>query len=324
MYNVEELKKKVLNGELIGKEEALFLAEEAPLNELTEAANEIRKHFCKNKFDICTIINGKSGKCSENCKFCAQSSFYNTKINEYSLLDSKSIVKEAKYNDERGVLRFSIVTSGRKLSDKEVDSVCESIREIGKNTSVSICGSFGLLSEEQYKKLKEAGLTRVHNNLETSKRNFKNVCTTHTFEEKIQAIKNAQNAGLNVCSGGIMGLGETMEDRIDMVLTLRELGVLSIPVNMLNPIKGTPFENNKLLTNDEMCRIVAVFRFLIPNAAIRLAGGRGLLEDKGESCFLSGANAAISGDMLTTSGITIKEDMELLEKIGYKPELLNE
>lgn len=322
MYNVEELKKKVLNGELIGKEEALFLAEEAPLDELTEAANEIRKHFCKNKFDICTIINGKSGKCSENCKFCAQSSFYNTKINEYSLLDSKSIVKEAKYNDERGVLRFSIVTSGRKLSDKEVDSVCESIREIGKNTSVSICGSFGLLSEEQYKKLKEAGLTRVHNNLETSKRNFKNVCTTHTFEEKIQAIKNAKNAGLNVCSGGIMGLGETMEDRIDMVLTLRELGVLSIPVNMLNPIKETPFENNKLLTNDEMCRIVAVFRFLIPNAAIRLAGGRGLLEDKGEKCFLSGANAAISGDMLTTSGITIKEDMDLLEKIGYKPELL--
>lgn len=322
MYNLEELKKKVLNGELIGKEEGLFLAEEAPLKELTEAANEIRKHFCENKFDICTIINGKSGKCSENCKFCAQSSFYNTKINEYSLLDSEAIVKEAKYNDERGVLRFSIVTSGRKLSDKEVDSVCESIREIGKNTSVSICGSFGLLSEEQYKKLKEAGLTRVHNNLETSKRNFKNVCTTHTFEEKIQAIKNAKNAGLNVCSGGIMGLGETMEDRIDMVLTLRELGVLSIPVNMLNPIKGTPFENNKLLTNDEMCRIVAVFRFLIPNAAIRLAGGRGLLEDKGEKCFLSGANAAISGDMLTTSGITIKEDMDLLEKIGYKPELL--
>lgn len=322
MYNVEELKKKVLNGELIGKEEGLFLAEEAPLKELTEAANEIRKHFCENKFDICTIINGKSGKCSENCKFCAQSSFYNTKINEYSLLDSEAIVKEAKYNDERGVLRFSIVTSGRKLSDKEVDSVCESIREIGKNTSVSICGSFGLLSEEQYKKLKEAGLTRVHNNLETSKRNFKNVCTTHTFEEKIQAIKNAKNAGLNVCSGGIMGLGETMEDRIDMVLTLRELGVLSIPVNMLNPIKGTPFENNKLLTNDEMCRIVAVFRFLIPNAAIRLAGGRGLLEDKGKKCFLSGANAAISGDMLTTSGITIKEDMDLLEKIGYKPELL--
>lgn len=324
MYNVEELKKKVLNGELIGKEEALFLAEEAPLKELTEAANEIRKHFCKNKFDICTIINGKSGKCSENCKFCAQSSFYHTKINEYSLLDSKAIVKEAKYNDERGVLRFSIVTSGRKLTDKEVESVCESIREISKNTSISICGSFGLLSEEQYKKLKEAGLTRVHNNLETSKRNFKNVCTTHTFEEKIQAIKNAQNAGLNVCSGGIMGLGETMEDRIDMVLELRELGVLSIPVNMLNPIKGTPFENNKLLTNDEMCRIVAVFRFLIPNAAIRLAGGRGLLYDKGEKCFLSGANAAISGDMLTTSGITIKEDMELLEKIGYKPKLLDE
>lgn len=321
---VKELKEKVLNGKLIGKEEALFLAKEAPLKELTEAANEIRKHFCEDKFDICTIINGKSGKCSENCKFCAQSSFYDTHIKEYSLLDSKAIVKEAKYNDERGVLRFSIVTSGRKLSDKEIDSVCESIKEINKNTSVSVCGSFGLLSEEQYKKLKEAGLTRVHNNLETSRKNFKNICTTHTFDEKVQAIKNAKNAGLNICSGGIMGLGETMEDRIDMALELRELGVLSIPVNILNPIKGTPFENNKLLTNDEICRIVAVYRFLIPNGAIRLAGGRGLLQDKGESCFLSGANAAISGDMLTTSGITIKEDMNLLNKIGYKPALLNE
>ncbi len=321
---VKELKEKVLNGKLIGKEEALFLAKEAPLKELTEAANEIRKHFCEDKFDICTIINGKSGKCSENCKFCAQSSFYDTHIKEYSLLNSKAIVKEAKYNDERGVLRFSIVTSGRKLSDKEIDSVCESIKEINKNTSVSVCGSFGLLSEEQYKKLKEAGLTRVHNNLETSRKNFKNICTTHTFDEKVQAIKNAKNAGLNICSGGIMGLGETMEDRIDMALELRELGVLSIPVNILNPIKGTPFENNKLLTNDEICRIVAVYRFLIPNGAIRLAGGRGLLQDKGESCFLSGANAAISGDMLTTSGITIKEDMNLLNKIGYKPALLNE
>ena len=321
---VKELKEKVLNGKLIGKEEALFLAKEAPLKELTEAANEIRKHFCEDKFDICTIINGKSGKCSENCKFCAQSSFYDTHIKEYSLLNSKAIVKEAKYNDERGVLRFSIVTSGRKLSYKEIDSVCESIKEISKNTSVSVCGSFGLLSEEQYKKLKEAGLTRVHNNLETSRKNFKNICTTHTFDEKVQAIKNAKNAGLNICSGGIMGLGETMEDRIDMALELRELGVLSIPVNILNPIKGTPFENNKLLTNDEICRIVAVYRFLIPNGAIRLAGGRGLLQDKGESCFLSGANAAISGDMLTTSGITIKEDMNLLNKIGYKPALLNE
>lgn len=321
---VKELKEKVLNGKLIGKEEALFLAKEAPLKELTEAANEIRKHFCEDKFDICTIINGKSGKCSENCKFCAQSSFYDTHIKEYSLLNSKAIVKEAKYNDERGVLRFSIVTSGRKLSDKEIDSVCESIKEISKNTSVSVCGSFGLLSEEQYKKLKEAGLTRVHNNLETSRKNFKNICTTHTFDEKVQAIKNAKNAGLNICSGGIMGLGETMEDRIDMALELRELGVLSIPVNILNPIKGTPFENNKLLTNDEICRIVAVYRFLIPNGAIRLAGGRGLLQDKGESCFLSGANATISGDMLTTSGITIKEDMNLLNKIGYKPALLNE
>ncbi|MFQ9985307.1 MAG: biotin synthase BioB, partial [Lachnospiraceae bacterium] len=161
-------------------------------------------------------------------------------------------------------------------------------------------------------------------NLETSRRYFPHICTTHTFDDKVQAIRAAQTAGLSVCSGGIMGLGETPEDRVDMALCLRELGIQSVPVNMLNPIPGTPFEHHVQLTQEEMQRIVAVYRFILPAASIRLAGGRGLLPDKGRSCFTSGANAAISGDMLTTAGITAQTDMELLNELGYEVKLCNE
>ena len=317
---LQKMKQRVLNGELIGKEEALWLAEQ-PLSELSKAADEIRRHFCGNGFDICTIINGKSGRCSEDCKYCAQSAFYHTGAEEYPLLSTEEITEQAKYNDDRGVLRYSIVTSGKRLSDREVDRMCESIRDIKEKTGIAVCVSFGLLNEEQYRRLKEAGAERVHNNLESSRAYFPQVCTTHTFDDKIAAIRAAQAAGMSVCSGGIMGLGETMEDRIDMVLTIRELGVRSIPVNMLNPIPGTPYEHNRRLTGDDMRRIVAVFRFLVPDASIRLAGGRGLLSDKGRACFCSGANAAISGDMLTTAGITIEQDMKLLEELGYEPRL---
>lgn len=320
MSIVTDLKEKVLNGGLIDKSEAMQLWE-ADYDELCSAANEIREKFCSNNFDICTIVNGKSGKCSENCKFCSQSSFYHTCAGEYPLLDKESIVKEAMNNAEQGMLRFSIVTSGRRLNDKEVDIMCDVIREIRKNTDISVCASFGLLNEEQYRKLKDAGVARIHNNIETSENNFPNVCTTHTFSDKINAIKAAQKAGLDICSGGIMGLGENNEDRVDMAFTLRELNVKSIPVNMLNPIPGTPFENNKKLTEKDMCRICAVYRFILPDAFIRLAGGRGLMENKGRDCFLSGANAAISGNMLTTSGITFETDLALLKELNFNPVL---
>ena len=317
MTRLEEIKSKIYAGEYISKAEALEISE-APLQELCAAANDIREHFCGNVFDICTIINGKSGKCSENCKFCAQSQFYNTKIEAYSLLGTEAIVEQAKYNEECGVLRYSIVTSGKRLSRKEVDKVCDSLRAVQEKSDIALCGSFGLLDETQFAKLKAAGITRVHNNLETSRSNFPNICTTHTYDDKIAAIRAAQQAGLTVCSGGIMGLGETMEDRIDMVLDLRGLGIRSIPINMLSPIAGTPYEDNAIVTEEEMLRIVAVIRFLVPDAFIRLAGGRGLLADKGRQCFLSGVNAAISGDMLTTDGITIEQDMKLLSELGFE------
>lgn len=321
--DMECLGNAVLQGRQISREEALWLYQQ-PLEALCRKADEIRAHFCSNGFDICTIINGKSGCCSENCRFCAQSAHNHTGAEEYPLLPNEEILAQAKVNDAQGVLRYSIVTSGKRLSDEEVERMCHAVGQIRKETNIAVCISFGLLNEEQYRRLKEAGVTRVHNNLETSRRNFPNVCTTHTFDDKINAIRAAQAAGLSVCSGGIMGLGETVEDRIDMALTLRELGIRSVPVNMLNPIPGTPFAQNKKLTSEDMCRIVAVYRFLLPDASIRLAGGRGLLADKGKSCFRSGANAAISGDMLTTAGITVATDMELLQELGYEVRYGNE
>lgn len=323
MIDVETLGNEILEGKLITGQEAMELYNQ-PLEKLCQKADELRRHFCSNGFDICTIINGKSGRCSENCRFCAQSAYNHTNAAEYPLLPAEEIVAQAKLNHQQGVLRYSIVTSGKRLSDDEVDKMCEVVRKIREETGISVCISFGLLNEGQYRKLKKAGVARVHNNLETSRRNFPNICTTHTFDDKINAIRAARAAGLSVCSGGIMGLGEAPEDRIDMALTLRELGIKSIPVNMLNPIPGTPMGQNKRLTLEDMRRIVAVYRFILPDASIRLAGGRGLLEDKGKSCFISGANAAISGDMLTTAGITVDTDMMLLKELGYEVRYCNE
>lgn len=317
MDRIRQLQETIYQGVRLEKEEIMLL-EQAPLEELCRAADEIRRHFCKDRFDLCTIINGKCGKCSEDCKYCAQSAHYVTACGEsYPLLSTEKIVEQAKRSAAQGVLRYSVVTSGRRLSEAEIGQVCESIRAVRREAGIEVCVSFGLLGEADFVKIKEAGASRVHCNLETSRRYFPQVCTTHTYADKIETLRAAKRAGLDVCSGGIMGLGETMEDRIDMALTARELGVTSIPVNVLNPIPGTPYENSQTLTNEEVRRIVAMFRFALPDTAIRLAGGRGLLSDKGAKCFAGGANAAISGDMLTTAGITVETDMALLEQMGY-------
>ncbi len=317
MNYCETLKLKILSGYEINHEEARMLSKQ-PIEELTKAADELRTHFCGDSFDVCTIVNAKSGKCSENCKFCAQSSFYSTDIDTYPLLSTKSLKEEALHNESRGILRYSLVTSGRTLTDAEVDSICESYEDIAASSGISLCASHGLLNYEQFIKLKKSGVNRYHNNMETSRRNFENICTTHTYDDKLNAVKDAIRAGLEVCSGGIMGLGETMQDRIDMIMDIRSSGVKSVPVNILNPIKGTPFENLMPLTSQEIDRIFAVFRFIMPSAAIRFAGGRGLLPDKGRSVFKSGANAAISGDMLTTSGISTDDDMKMIADLGFK------
>ena len=271
MDSLASLKEKVLAGRQITREEALALAE-MPLEELCAAADEIRRFFCGDKFDLCTIVNGKSGKCSENCKYCAQSASYHSAVETYPLLDTEALLEQAQYSQSRGVHRYSIVTSGRNLNAQEVSQACGSIRKIKESLDISICVSFGLLEEADFQKLRQAGASRVHNNLEASAGYFPQVCTTHTQQDKIRSIEAARKAGMEVCSGGIMGLGESMEDRIDLAITLRELQIKSVPVNMLNPVPGTPYENNPRLTEEDMCRIVAIFRFLLPDAFIRLAG----------------------------------------------------
>ena len=318
----KQIKDKIINGIDITYNEALSLIN-APFDELLNCADEIREHFCKNIFDVCSIINAKSGRCSEDCKFCAQSAHYKTDIAEYPLLDKDKIVKEALYMAEKGVLRFSIVTSGKALTDKDVDIIAEVIKEIKSKSNISICASLGLLSASNFEKLKNAGLERVHNNLEASKHYFPKVCSTHTFEDKVNALKKAVSSGLSVCSGGIIGLGETMHDRIDLAFSLKELGIKSVPLNILSNIKGTPYENNKKLSEDEILRTAAIFRFILPDAFIRLAGGRAQLSDSGKKAFLSGINAVITGDMLTTSGISVDTDMQMIKDTGYIVELIN-
>lgn len=315
--DMQHLKEKVLQGGQISFEEARWLYRQ-DLEKLSEGANEIREFFCGDTFDLCTIINAKSGHCSEDCKFCAQSAFNKTDAQVYPLLSAEEILAQAKKMDEEGVLRYSLVTSGKKLSDAEVELMCHTVREILQETTLRVCVSFGLLDVDQFRKLKEAGVSRVHNNLESSREFFPRLCTSHSFQEKINSIRAAQSAGLPVCSGGIMGLGESVEDRISMALSLRELGIQSVPVNVLNPIPGTPFEKNEQIGEEELRRIVAVYRFILPQAWIRLAGGRGLLTDGGRSCFLSGVNASITGDMLTTAGITVERDKQMIEELGFK------
>lgn len=314
---ITTLQKKVINGGTLSREEAILLSS-AQLEPLCEAADQIRRHFCGNAFDMCSIINGKRGKCPEDCKYCAQSSHYSADTAVYPLLSTDEILREAKANAADGILRFSIVTSGKRLSDQEVEQVCDSFRKIRETCGISLCASMGLLSQKQFKMLKSAGVVRYHNNLETSRRFFPHICTTHTYEDKIQAIRDARESGLTVCSGGIIGLGETMEDRIDMALTLRDLQIRSVPINVLNPIPGTPLEHNAPLPEDEVCRTAAIFRFLLPDSILRMAGGRGLMEDQGRRVFRSGANGAITQNMLTTGGIAVREDRQLAEELGFE------
>lgn len=314
---LKQITNHICNGKLISKEEAMALLN-ADLDELCFHANEIRKHFCQDSFDLCSIINGKSGLCSENCVFCAQSSHYKTNVEEYKILPLHKIEEEAKHNAKKGVQRFSIVTSGKKLSPKECDTICAIYAHLNKNVNISLCASSGLLDYAQLKQLYQSGVKRYHNNLETSKRFFPKVCTTHAYEDKITTLKLARDAGLQLCSGGIIGLGEDDEDRVDLAFQLRALEVKSIPINFLNPIEGTPLAKQTKITLDEAKRIVAIFRFILPDAHIRLAGGRQLFQDMGAELFECGANATITGDMLTTSGLSIDEDLHTIKQLGFR------
>ncbi len=316
--NIKELTEQIINGKRLTKEDNLSFLLDTELEILCGCADKLRRHFSGNKADLCSIINGRSGRCSEDCKFCAQSVHHCTGIEEYGFLDIDTISAECNHNENQGVDRFAIVTAGRRLSGEEFEKALETYRNLTRDNDVRLCASFGLLEEEQFEMLRNAGVTRYHANIETSRSNFKNICTTHTFDDKLECIHRAKAAGLEVCSGGIIGMGESWQDRIDMALTLSELGVSSVPINALIPIKGTALENTKRITEADILRTVAIFRFILPDVNIRLAAGRNLMTECGKKAFLSGADSAITGDMLTTSGNSIREDIEMLHSIGYK------
>lgn len=292
---------------------------EAPLDALCDAADAIRKQCCGTSFEICSIMNVKSGRCGENCAFCAQSSHWSTQVACHPFASEDEIVSRAAADAANGSMRFSLVSSGQRVSPSEVDRACAAARRIRRETQADVCVSFGLLPIGEFKRLREAGVTRVHNNLETSRSFFPRICTTHDYDQKIEALHAAREAGMEVCSGGIIGMGETWLDRVEMASELRGLGVSSVPINVLNPIPGTPLERHAPLPLDEVRRTFAIFRFALPKAALRLAGGRALLSDAGRACLRAGANAAISGDMLTTSGFGIPSDIRMVEEEGFTP-----
>lgn len=314
---IKKYTEKILAGGELNYEEAMEIAETEESAVLYQEADRLRGHLHSNSLDLCSIVNAKSGNCSEDCKFCAQSVHSEVEVASYDLVDPVEAIRLAKENEESGVQRFSLVTSGREITEKSLAEFKRIYSDLKKETTLNLCASMGFLTMEKALKLKDMGVTRYHCNLETSRSFFPNVCTSHTWDEKVATIRIAQDAGLEVCSGGIIGLGESLEQRLELAFELRELGILSVPLNILNPIKNTPFEELPPLGLGEVLTCVAMFRFIMPEAVIRIAGGRNLLGENQHKCFTSGANGSIVGNYLTTVGNSIKQDLEMFKELGF-------
>lgn len=316
--DIHSLTERILNGYSISSDEALKIAsiEDKDLPYLFSEASRLRNHFKRSYVDLCAIINAKSGACPENCSFCAQSARHKTSVDVYPLVDKEVVLRKAEEARENGVRRFCVVISGKKAHKEDLRRIAEmieGIREIG----LLPCATLGLLERDELSFLRDHGLERYHHNLETSERFFPNICTTHTYREKLKTIEEARSLGLSVCSGGIFGMGEEWEDRIDMALELRRLGVDSVPINLLIPIKGTPMEGIDMLPPLEALKIVSLYRFILPDKEIRLCGGRAqVLGEFNSMIFFAGADAILTGDYLTTTGRTYSDDLRLIEAMG--------
>lgn len=314
------LAQKVLDGGEITRQEGEMLihTQDKDTMLLLAMADKIRQRYNGDRVDFCAIINARSGKCPENCKFCAQSASYHTGVKEYPLLEENALVEAARRAKEAGAVRFSIVTSGRNQGNPhEFEQILRALTRIRKEVGIEICCSLGLLTKRNAERLKAIGVTRYHSNIETAPSHFPDICQTHSYEDKMSTIENAKEAGIRVCSGGILGLGETPEQRVEMAFELKRLGVDSVPLNILNPIKGTPFEHNKPLSPLEILRAFAVFRFVLPRALIRTAGGREVnLRDLQVLALSGGLNGIMVGNYLTTGGRAPEEDRQMVNDLG--------
>lgn len=315
------IKAKVENGEPINFSDALELMnlEGQECMELFLLANRVRS-LLGNRVDLCSIINAKCGMCPEDCKFCAQSVHNDAEVTAYPFMDEDEILNLALMMQEEGTARFCIVTSGKEADNEDFEKILSSIRKLRSETALSICVSLGTLTEKSAMSLKKAGATRIHHNLETSAGFFKNICTTHSYSEKINVIHIAREAGLEVCCGGIIGMGESINDRVELAFTLRALDVDSIPLNILNPVKGTSIQTAKPISPMEVIKTIAVFRLILPEKNIRIAGGREInLRDVQCLSLMAGANGLLLGNYLTTPGRAPKEDIRMIKDLGLVP-----
>jgi biotin synthase len=284
--------------------------------DLLMCANKIRNRYRTNELVTCSIINAKSGLCSQDCAFCAQSVHHKTNVNIYPMLSEEEIVNNAISMYKEGARRFSMVTSGYMLTDKEIDIISSAASNITKKTDLTVCASLGILTEPMAQKLKEGGITVYHHNLETARSYFDKVCTTHDYAEDIQTVRFAKSIGLKVCCGGILGLGETWEQRVELAFTLKELDVDGIPINFLNPIPGTKMEDRPLMSPMEALKCIALFRFINPEKNILICGGREVtLRNYQSWIFTAGANGLMIGNYLTTQGRDARMDMDMIKEV---------
>jgi adenosylmethionine-8-amino-7-oxononanoate aminotransferase len=319
---IEGYKTRILAGEMISEDEVYSLVDindKAARKALRDAAAEITEAKCPRTFDSCSIVNARSGSCSENCKWCAQSRHYSTGCKTYALIDREECFKTARYNNERGVKRFSLVASGRRVSGEALKQMVSILHDVKQETGMYVCASMGLLNHDELQQLWDGGINRYHCNLETAPSYFSHLCTTHTIEDKLATIREAKKIGFEVCSGGIIGMGETMRQRAELAITLRQVEPHSIPINILCPIPGTPLADSEPLTDEDILHTIAMFRFAHPTVELRFAGGRQKLSHEGQvEALRIGINSGVVGDLLTTVGSTIAQDQKLVAEAGYK------
>lgn len=312
------MKEKIINGYRLSYISAVKMLDEYSDSELFMLADDLRTHFQKRRLSTCMIQNAKSGSCSEDCKWCAQSKYHNTGVSVYPLMSYDNILKEARYAEIVGIKMFCLVTSGKRVSSNEVDKLVDIYQKLSKETPrLDFCSSLGLVSKDELQKLYRAGVKRFHCNIETAPSYFSKLCTTHSVEEKVATIKAAQEVGMNICSGGIIGMGETMEQRIEMAIFLQQLKVDSIPLNLLQPISNTPLEGIQPLSDSEILKTFAIFKIINPQADIRFAAGRVRIKHIQNQALKSGVSGAMLGNMLTTIGSNVKEDLETFNQLGY-------